>query len=96
MKALVKKSTKRKRIRVKSYDPEKRIGYFIRTGAIASAGRNAIADSFRKGLSVTVMECDTIFRLHPDGTRTAIEKLVRQRKVYTTGKMLIKLCIACE
>jgi hypothetical protein len=75
--------------RIKSYDPEKRIMALVRSGAIASAGRNAIAASFKKGLSVTVLENGVIYRLHPDGTRTAIKRLNNTTKTYTSGKMMI-------
>ncbi len=70
--------------------PEKRIGRLARQGAIASAGRKAIAASFRKGLSVTVLEAGIIYRLHPDGKRTILKKQTPVRKKYTTGKMIIR------
>lgn len=76
--------------RSKGYDPEKRIGALIKSGAIASAGRRAIAASFKKGLSVTVLENNVIYRLHPDGTKTVIKKLTPASKTYSSGKMLIK------
>jgi hypothetical protein len=90
MKAPIKKVAAKKRKPVNGYDLEERIGFLISSGAIAAIGKRAIAASFKMGLSVTVLKDDTIYRLHPDGTKTAIKKLPRQTKVYTTGKMTIK------
>ncbi len=75
---------------IKRYDPEKRIGMLVKSGAIASAGKNAIAASFKKGLSVTVLENGVIYRLHPDGSKTIIKHQHLHTKHYTTGKMFIK------
>ncbi len=83
-------SKKRSGKRKQGYYPEKIIDMLIWSGAIASAGKNAIAASFKKGLSVTVLENGIIYRLHPDGSRTAIKKVRGAAKVYSTGKMLIK------
>lgn len=72
------------------FDPEERIGALIKSGAIASAGRNAIAASFKKGLSVTIMENNIIYRMHPDGTKTAIKKITPLTQRFTKGKIFIK------
>ena len=71
-------------------DPELNIGRLAKQGAIATAARRAIAASFKKGLSVTVMENGVIYRLHPDGKRTVIKKQKAGRKKYTTGKVVIR------
>lgn len=91
MKAAV-KTLRMKKIsnRKRNQDPEKRIEALIKSSAIASAGRNAIAASFKKGLSVTVLQDNIIYRLHPDGTKTAIKKLVPRAEIFATGKMFIK------
>jgi hypothetical protein len=71
-------------------DPEKSIRRLAKQGAIATAGKKAIAASFRKGLSVTVLEDGIIYRLYPDGKRTILKKQIPARKKYTTGKMIIR------
>lgn len=72
------------------FDPEERIGALIKSGAIASAGRNAIAASFKKGLSVTILENNIIYRMHPDGTKTAIKKITPLTQTFTKGEIFIK------
>lgn len=72
------------------FEPERKIKALIRSGAFASAGRNAIIASFDKGLPVTVMENNVIYRIHPDGKRIAIKKIAPLKHTYTSGKISIK------
>ena len=89
MKAAIKKLNGKKIKTTGSTDPEKRIIWLARQGSIKSAGQNAIAASFKSGLSVTVLENGIIYRLHPDGKKTIVKKQSPNRKKYPSGKMVI-------
>lgn len=90
MKAATKKINGKNIKTAGSTDPEKRITRLARQGSIKSAGQNAIAASFKNGLSVTVLENGIIYRLHPDGKKTVVKKQSPNRKKYPSGKMVIR------
>jgi hypothetical protein len=89
MKVAAKKINGKKIKAAADIDPERRIAGLAKRGFIRSAGQDAIAASFKRGLSVTVLENGVIYRLHPDGKRTIVKRHFPNRKKYPSGKMLI-------
>lgn len=63
--------------------PEATIVQLAKQGRLAIAGQKALQASLRKGLSVTVLDNDGIYRIHPDGSRTLIKKIAGARKYHT-------------
>ncbi len=89
MKEAIKKINGKKKA-VNTADPEKLMLRLARSGTIASAGKKAIAASFKKGLSVTALENGVIYRIHPDGKRTVLKRKPSILKKYVSGTMLIR------
>jgi hypothetical protein len=70
--------------------PEKVIKGLARKGLLAGIGRKAIQNSYRRGLSVTVLENNNIYRVFPDGTKKLVKRIQLHTHKYTTGKLFIK------
>ena len=86
-----KKATKiRKAQTGKFIDVDRSISTMAKKGKLTYPGENAIRRSFKKGLSVTVMEDDGIYKVHPDGTRIRVKKQSQVYRDSETGKFYKK------
>lgn len=69
--------------------PESAILRLAKEGRLAAAGQKALQDSFQKGLAVTILENNIIYRIYPDGTREQIKQIPSTSKKYYSGKLHI-------
>jgi hypothetical protein len=74
----------------KFIDVDKIISDRAKKGQLASSGENAIRRSLKRGLSVTVLEDGTIYRVHPDGTKTRVKNQPQIYRDSKTGKFYKK------
>ncbi len=71
-------------------EPEKVIVTLARKGFLARIGEKAIESSHRKGLSITILENGSIYRVSPDGSKKLIKRIHLHTHTYATGKLFIK------
>jgi hypothetical protein len=74
----------------KFVDVDKGISAMAKKGQLNYSGENAVRRSLKNGLSVTIMEDDGIYKIHPDGSRIRVKKQSQVYRDAETGKFYKK------